>query len=299
MLSNIALKISAGYADIYCIEMITAKTRLLGVIGHPIEHSLSPKMHNAGFAANGLDYAYVALDVAPERLPEAVAGLAALGFEGFNITMPHKEEIIPLLDEVDEAARISGAVNTVAVRDGILRGMNTDGRGFIEACAEADVGFAGKRVLLLGAGGAAAAVAVAVLGEGAKELVIANRTILRARDLRTKLKKAGTGAEILPRSLEALEGVVERADVIVNTTYLGMKEGDRLPAPVERLNSEKTVCDAVYRGGNDTELLRQARAVGARVVTGERMLLYQGVQAQRIWTGKEPNVGVMSNAISG
>ncbi|MDQ4106520.1 MAG: shikimate dehydrogenase, partial [Actinomycetota bacterium] len=236
------------------------------MIGHPIEHSLSPKMHNAGFAANGLDYAYVALDVTPGRLPEAVAGLAALGFEGFNVTMPHKEKIIPLLDEVDEVATVSGAVNTVVIRDEILRGMNTDGSGFVEACAEAGVGFAGKRVLLLGAGGAGAAVAVAVLGEGAGELVIANRTVSRARDLRMKLKNAGADAEIFPRSLEGLEDAVERADVIVNTTYLGMKEGDPLPAPVERLNSEKAVCDAVYRGGDDTELLRRARAAGAQVV---------------------------------
>ena len=256
-------------------------------------------MHNASFAANGLDYAYVALDVAPERLSEAVEGLAALGFEGFNVTMPHKEKIIPLLDELDDTARVSGAVNTVAILEGILRGMNTDGSGFVEACAEAGVGFAGKRVLLLGAGGAGAAVAVAVLGEGARELVIANRTGSRAQELKTKLEKMGSGAEIFTRSLEGLEDVVERADIIVNTTYLGMKEDDQLPAPVEGLDSQKTVCDIVYRTEGDTELLRRACDAGARVVSGGRMLLYQGVQAQRIWTGKEPNVGVMSNAISG
>lgn len=279
--------------------MITAKTRLLGVIGHPIEHSQSPKIHNASFAANGLDYAYVALDVAPERLSEAVAGLVALGFEGFNVTMPHKEKIIPLLDALDETAKISGAVNTVAIQDGALRGMNTDGSGFVEACAEAGVDFEGRRVLLLGAGGAGAAVAAAVLGKEARELVIANRTVSRARDLKVKLEGAGFGAEISARSLEGLEDTVTRVNAIVNTTYLGMSEGDPLPAPVESLDSGKIVCDAVYRREGPTELLSRARAVGARVVSGRRMLLYQGVQAQRIWTGTEPNVEVMSDAIGG
>ena len=279
--------------------MITSKTRLLGVIGHPIEHSLSPRMHNAGFSVSGLDYAYVALDVSPGRLPEAVAGLASLGFKGFNVTMPHKETIIPLLDEVDETVRISGAANTVDIRGGVLKGTNTDGAGFIQACSEAGVSLDGKKVLLLGAGGAGAAVAGAMLGEGVRELVIANRTVSRAGDLKTKLEKISTGAEIHARALENLEEAIEWADVIVNATYLGMKEEDQLPAPVEGLGPGKTVCDVVYRKGNDTKLLRRARDAGARVVTGGRMLLHQGVEAQRIWTGKEPNVKAMSDAISG
>ena len=117
-------------------------------MGHPIAHSLSPRMHNAAFAADGVDYAYVALDVPPEKLERAVSGLAALGFVGFNVTMPHKENIIPFLDELDEPARISGAVNTVVVRDDGLCGMNTDGSGFVEACQEPGVEFVGKKVLL-------------------------------------------------------------------------------------------------------------------------------------------------------
>lgn len=256
-------------------------------------------MHNAGFAASGLDYAYVALDVAPEKLSEAVAGLAALGFAGYNVTMPHKEKIIPLLDEVEEVAMISGAVNTVGIRNGTLWGTNTDGSGFIEACAEAGVSFEGKRVLLLGAGGAGAALAVTMLGEGALGLIIANRTVSRAQGLKVKLEKTGTGAEISTSPLEDLEDSIGWADIIVNTTYLGMKEEDQTPVPVEQLDSGKAVCDIVYRRGDDTDLLRRARSVGARVVTGGRMLLYQGVQAQRIWTGEEPNVEAMSDAISG
>lgn len=279
--------------------MITSKTRLLAVIGHPIEHSLSPLMHNASFEACGLDYAYVALDVRPDRLPKAVAGLASLGFEGFNVTMPHKEKIIPLLDDVDEIAEISGAVNMVKLENGFLKGTNTDGAGFVEACSEAGVDFAGQSILVLGAGGAGAAVAGAMLGEGVEELVIANRTLSRAEDLKARLGKIGAGAKIQTRSLENLEDSVWQADIIVNTTYLGMKEEDPLPVPVEGLGPEKTVCDVVYRRGEDTELSRRARESGAGVVTGGRMLLYQGVQAQRMWTGEEPDVGAMSDAISG
>ena len=139
---------------------MSGKTGLLGVIGHPITHTLSPKMHNAAFAASGVDYVYVAMDVLPEDLPAAVSGLGAIGFRGFNVTMPHKEAILPLLDEVDEAARASGAVNTVVVEERELRGANTDGSGFVEACGESGVGFDGAKVLVVGAGGAAAAIAV-------------------------------------------------------------------------------------------------------------------------------------------
>jgi shikimate dehydrogenase len=256
-------------------------------------------MHNASFTANGLDYVYLGLDVTPERLSEAVNGLASLGFEGFNVTMPHKEKIIPLLDEIDETASVSNAVNTVAISDGALKGMNTDGSGFVAACEEASVDFKDRSVLLLGAGGAAAAVAVAVLRAGARELIIANRTLARAENLRDKLSMIGTETEVYSRELQGLEDAVERADVIVNTTYLGMNDEDQIPVPIESLDSGKAVADVVYRSGKETELVRRARNTGARVVTGERMLLYQGVQAQRIWTGIEPNVGVMSDAISG
>src|SRR5215213_5298942 len=153
--------------------MLSGTTKLLGIIGHPVGHSLSPRMHNAAFAHDGANYAYVAMDVWPNRLPAAVEGLRALGFVGFNVTMPHKEAILPLLDELDETARLAGAVNTVvAVEEGKLRGLNTDGSGFVEACREVRVSVFGEKVLILGAGGAAAAIAAASLGEGASCLYI-------------------------------------------------------------------------------------------------------------------------------
>ena len=281
------------------------KTKLLGVIGHPIEHSLSPGMHNAAFAASGQDYAYVAMDVRPEHLREAVRGLVALGFRGFNVTMPHKEEIIPFLDHVEESARLAGAVNTVVVEDGSLHGLNTDGSGFLRACGESGVGFARKSVLVLGAGGAAAAIAAAALGEGASELGILNRSPERAGRLAERLRGSypATPIRVHPPTEvdEAFDGAFARAfagvDALVNATYLGMKDEDPLPVPEELPWSGLVVCDAVYRPEAETRLVRRARSLGAKVVDGSRMLLYQGVEAQRVWTGREPDVEAMSSAL--
>jgi shikimate dehydrogenase len=277
---------------------LSGRTVLLGVIGHPITHTLSPKMHNAAFAASGLDYVYVAMDVLPEDLPAAVGGLGALGFRGFNVTMPHKEAVLPLLDELDEAARASGAVNTVVVEERRLRGANTDGSGFVEACGETRVGFEGAKVLVVGAGGAAAAIAVAVLGEGARELRILNRSRWRAEKLRDRLQEGYPGAGISVYDATDPEGAAWGASVIVNATYLGMKDGDPLPLPASCLGTDTVICDAVYRPGRETGFIRLARGRGLRTVSGGQMLLYQGVQAQRIWTGKEPDVRAMSDALS-
>jgi shikimate dehydrogenase len=277
---------------------LSGRTVLLGVIGHPITHTLSPKMHNAAFAASGLDYVYVAMDVLPEDLPAAVGGLGALGFRGFNVTMPHKEAVLPLLDELDEAARASGAVNTVVVEERRLRGANTDGSGFVEACGETRVGFEGAKVLVVGAGGAAAAIAVAVLGEGARELRILNRSRWRAEKLRDRLQEGYPGAGISVYDATDPEGAAWGASMIVNATYLGMKDGDPLPLPASCLGTDTVICDAVYRPGRETGFIRLARGRGLRTVSGGQMLLYQGVQAQRIWTGKEPDVRAMSDALS-
>lgn len=279
--------------------MLSGTTKLLGIIGHPVGHSLSPRMHNAAFAHGGADYVYVAMDVWPNHLPAAVGGLRALGFVGFNVTMPHKEAVLPLMDELDEAARLSGAVNTVVIaEEGRLRGLNTDGSGFAEACREAGVSLFEKRVLIFGAGGAASAIAVASLQEGASRLYIVNRTEGRAEELRARLSRVACRTDILVRPFDEVGEVAAEAEIVVNATYLGMKEGDPLPLPAHCLTAERVVCDAVYLAGKETALIRRAREAGAPTVAGGRMLLYQGVQAQRVWTGREPNVGVMSEALA-
>ena len=277
--------------------MISGRTGLLALIGQPVGHSLSPRMHNASFAADGLDFVYVCLDVDPGDLPAAVRGMAALKLRGFNITMPHKRAMVGLVDELDEGARLSGAVNTVVIAGSRLHGYNTDGGGMVEACAEAGIEVSGRRVLLLGAGGAAASIAAALGGEGAGELRLVNRSVGPAEELSEKLRAAGV-RQIRVYPAGAIDEAAGDADVIVNATPLGMRDGDPLPVPEEYLREGRAVCDAVYRPGKATPLVRRAREAGARVVAGERMLLYQGVLAQRLWTGREPNVKAMSEALS-
>ena len=277
--------------------MIGAKTKLLALIGDPVGHSLSPAMHNAAFAADGLDFVYVALNVGADDLPEGVRGAAALGLRGFNVTMPHKRAMVPLVDELDEGARISGAVNTVVIEGQKLRGFNTDGPGMVEACREAGVRLEGQGAVLLGAGGAAASIAAAFCDEGIGGLQIVNRNPEHAATLADKLREAGKRVDIEVHPTGALDGTV-RAPIIVNTTPLGMRDGDPLPLPAEYLGGDTALVDAVYRPGAETALVRQARERGAIVVTGQRMLLYQGVLAQRLWTGRQPNVEAMDGALS-
>ena len=277
--------------------MIGGRTKLLALIGDPVGHSLSPAMHNASFAADGLDFVYVALKVWADDLPDAVRGAVALGLRGFNVTMPHKRAMVPLVDELDEGARISGAVNTVVIEGRKLRGFNTDGPGMIEACREAGIGLENRRVLLLGAGGAAASIAAAFCDEGIGKLHIVNRNVEHAGALADKLRAAGKKTEIEVYPTDALDGTV-RAPIVVNTTPLGMSDDDPLPLPLEYLDGSTVLVDAVYRPGAQTDLVRLARERGAAVVTGRRMLLYQGVLAQRLWTGRQPNVAAMDDALS-
>jgi shikimate dehydrogenase len=277
--------------------MISGKTGLLALVGQPVGHSLSPAMHNAAFVADGLDFVYVCLDVDPDDLPAAVRGLEALKLRGFNVTMPHKRAMIPLVDELDEEARISGAVNTVVIEDSGLRGFNTDGGGMVMACQEAGIELSGKSALVLGAGGTAAATAVAFGNVGVGELHIANRSVERAAQLRDELH--GTGmAGLVVHHLDAVEEAVPDAEIVVNATPLGMKEGDPMPVPAGYVREGRVFCDVVYRPGTQTPLVRLARQRTVPVVAGDRMLLYQGVLAQMLWTGREPNIKAMDSAIS-
>jgi shikimate dehydrogenase len=276
---------------------ISGETRLLALIGQPVGHSLSPAMHNAAFVADGLDFVYVCLDVDSGELPAAVRGMEALKFRGFNVTMPHKRAMIPLVDELDEVVRISGAVNTVVIEDSGLRGFNTDGGGMVMACQEAGVELSGRSVLLLGAGGTAAAIAVAFGDAGIGELHIANRSVERAAQLRDKLHRTGMKG-LAVHHLDAIEEAVPDAEIVINATPLGMKERDPIPVPRDYVQGSRAFCDAVYRPGTQTPLVRLARERAASVVAGDRMLLYQGVLAQKLWTGREPNVKAMDRAIS-
>jgi len=277
---------------------INGQTKLVGLIGYPVEHSLSPAMHNSAFAALNLNWCYVPLPVRPERLGKAVAGLRALGFVGANVTVPHKEAVISHLDHIAPAAQAIGAVNTIAmssavVREGKLIGYNTDWRGFLTALSEGGFDPQGKRAVILGAGGAARAVVYALAQAGAQVIVL-NRTLARAQAL---VKDFSPLFPTLPLTPQTLEEQTADTHLLVNTTPVGMwPEVDKsiwpedLPFP-----GHLTVFDLVYNP-RQTTLLRQARRAGAKVIGGLGMLVHQGAVAFELWTGEKAPVETMYEA---
>ncbi|MEW6750956.1 MAG: shikimate dehydrogenase [Candidatus Latescibacterota bacterium] len=277
--------------------MISGRTRVLGVIAHPVAHTSSPAMHNAALAALGLDYVYVPFHVAPQNLPAAVAGMRALEVAGLNVTVPHKQAVIPLLDQVSEEARAIGAVNTIAWRDGRLWGDNTDAYGVLQSLAH-DGGLAElpPRVVLLGAGGAARAVLYALLQRPeVEEVLLLNRTLGRAQILARDL---GGGRRVRAAQLgEEAAAQVARAGLLINATSAGMHPQED-ESPVQDpscLQPGMVVLDIVYRPLR-TRLMAQAQARGARAANGLGMLAYQGARSFEIWTGQCPPVEVMLEA---
>ena len=241
-------------------------------------------MHNAAFAAAGLDAAYLAFDVPPSKLADALVGARALGLRQLAISIPHKQTVIEHLDEIDETARRIGAVNTVNLREGQLVGSNTDWIGAVRAL-ERDRKLEGARAVVLGAGGAARAVVYGLLERGA-EVFVLNRTVSRARELVAALGGADAG------SLDQLADLPH--DVLVNTTQVGLRE-DVSPVSASALRPESLVMDAVY-DPEETRLLRDAKARGARVLTGKWMLVYQAAEQLEAWTGQAAPVDVMARA---
>lgn len=276
------------------------KMKLTAILGHPITHSLSPTMHTAAFAALDMDWVYVPVDVLPADLANAVRGLRALGFRGASVTVPHKQAMIPLLDEVTEAARTMGAVNTIVRRGDRLIGDNTDWQGFLVPLREAGFDLAGQRCAVLGAGGAARAVVYALGRAGATAITIFNRTVSRANDLIRDLQPAIPAVALRSRSLAATADLVAGSSpaLVVNTTSVGMwPETDGCPWPADRpIPSETVVYDLVYNPLR-TRLLRQAEEAGCRTIDGVRMLVHQGAIAFKMWTGREPPVEVMYDAV--
>jgi len=281
--------------DMNLLSAITGETKLVGLIGWPVEHSLSPAMNNAAFSALGLDYCYVPLPVAPGRLKEAVEGLRALGFVGANVTVPHKEAVMAYLDEVTSEARAIGAVNTIVVQNGRLTGYNTDWRGFLAALRDGGFAPEGKRAVVLGAGGAARA-AVYALGKAEAEIAILNRNLSRAEALVRDLSPLFPFISLVPLSLngETLLEQAAAAHLLVNATSLGMwpeVEGSPWPESLA-FPSHLTVFDLVYNPGK-TKLIKQAEAAGARAISGLGMLVHQGAEAFRLWTGVDPPLATM------
>jgi len=276
-------------------KQISGKTKICALIGDPVEHTMSPVMHNAAYKKLGLDYIYIPFRVAPEQLAAAVDGLRALNVKGFNVTIPHKVSIIPMLDGLDPLAEKIGAVNTVVNNDGELRGYNTDAEGFLRALLERGVEPGGKNVVVLGAGGASRAITY-VLAEKNAALTILNRQLELdwAEDIAELIREDfGKVVRVLELCEEYLAEALEKADILVNATSVGMSPAvDESPVPAGLLKDSLIVFDVVYNPMM-TRLLREAREAGARTIGGIDMLAWQGALAFEKWTGQAAPLDLM------
>lgn len=265
--------------------------KLFGVLGDPVSHSLSPAMHNAAFKALGMDCEYQAFRVCPDLLRDAIHGAFALGFGGLNLTIPLKEKALEIVKPTDLAGQI-GAVNTIDFKNGIT-GHNTDGLGAMKALEEGGVQIKGKNILLLGAGGAARAIAFTLAARGAI-VTIANRTPQRAISL---AKDAQIAGNIMGCGLTDIKNMIKNSDILINSTAIGMSPGiTETIVTSDLMHRDLVVFDIVYNPLN-TRLLQEARKAGARTIDGVMMLVYQGAEAFKIWTGKKAPVDIMEKAV--
>jgi len=277
--------------------MINGKTMVLTIFGDPVAHSLSPTMYNAAFQELGWNCVYVPSHVLSEDIVLAVRGIRALNFKGANITIPHKRAVVPELDEIRGDARLSGSVNTILNREGRLIGISTDGAGLIRSLREdGDFAVAGKNVLLLGAGGAAAAVIHRLAASGIKALTVINRDVTKAVNIKEKVWH-NTKFEISAQGLSRLENLDwSRFDLLINTTPVGMHDEASL-VPTRFLRPELFVYDLVYKKG-DTLLVNRAKSAGCKTLTGLSLLLYQGVESFKFWFEVDPPVAAMRRALA-
>jgi shikimate dehydrogenase len=275
--------------------MISPKTKICGIIGDPVAHSVSPAMHNAGFKELGLDYIYLPFRVERENLAGAIEGLKALGIRGLNVTIPHKVAIVPLLDELEPLAAKTGAVNTIVNDEGYLKGYNTDAGGFLRALLKRGIEPEGKKVVILGAGGASRAISFTLAERGA-EIVILNRKL----EMDWAVKLADNISQYSIKEARAMELrdenlslALEAADILVNTTSVGMKPDiDRSLLPSGLLKPGLVVFDIVYNPLK-TRLLLEAEMVGAEIISGIEMLIWQGALAFKLWTGVKAPLDIL------
>ena len=265
--------------------------KLFGVLGDPISHSLSPVMHNAAFRALGMECEYHAFRVSPDNLESAIKGAEALGFGGLNLTIPLKEKALEIVKPTDMAQNI-GAVNTVDFKNGIV-GHNTDGIGAKMALTDSGIGIEGKNALVLGAGGASRAIAFQLAKDGAS-VTIANRTVKRAEAL---AHDVGAVGDVKASGFDALNKIIKNTDILINSTSVGMSPNtSETIVTSDMMHSDLAVFDIVYNPLK-TRLLEEAEKAGATTIDGVMMLVYQGAEAFKIWTGVSPPVDVMEKAV--
>ena len=277
---------------------ITGKTKIVGVIGDPIEHSRSPQMHNAAFAELGLNYVYVPFHIQPDALSAAIEGFKAINVVGLNVTIPHKQAVIPFLDEIAREVELTGAVNTLTFGDGRIKGDNTDGLGFLEGMRETGFELSqGESALVIGAGGSARAVIVALGSIGLETIFVANRTVSKAVKLAEDLSHA-IGASVHGIGLDdsQLEDVVNNVALVVNTASVSMDISMPPLIDTEWLRPQTAVYDIVYTPPQ-TRLLSAAAERGCHTIQGLSMLVYQGAIAFEKWTKVTPPVNTMKQAL--
>lgn len=274
---------------------ISGRTRVVGIIGDPVAHSLSPAMHNAAFRALDLDFAYVAFPVEAARVRQALDGIRALNIVGINVTVPHKERVVAWLDSVSPRARRVGAVNTIVQRNGRLHGENTDVPGFQRALEDAAFRIRGCRAVLVGAGGVARAVLAALLDGGARTVTIANRTVARARYLAHTSRIAAARAAAVSLPMLEDSAVLQDADLVVNATAIGLHGESFFPLAYRATPPSCLFVDLIY--GRRTDFLLRAGRARRRTLDGSGMLVHQGAAAFTMWTGQPAPIAVMKAAL--
>ena len=295
--------------------MIDGKTKILGVMGDPIEHTFSPAMHNAGLKELDMNYIYLPFHVKPERLSFAIDGAKALGIQGFNVTIPHKTNVMKHLNQIDQVASMIGAVNTIQFiydediessnQDNEInvttKGFNTDGYGCVRAIEE-KTSIKNKKVTITGAGGASRAVTFQIASSGIEELSLLNRNLSKAEslaaDLKTNLAYIGIDIGINAYGIDDLKRELSDSDIFIDTTPIGMYPNvdDKAIASADMLHEDLLVNDIVYTP-METSLIKEAKLANATFVPGYKMLLYQGIRSFEIWLGREAPVDVMEKAL--
>lgn len=282
---------------------VTGKTKMLGVLGTPVEHSSSPEIHNAAFRALGLDYEYLAFDVKPEQLEKAVEGMRALGAVGFSVTMPYKQTVVKYMDELSTEARLCGAVNCVVNRDGKLIGYNTDGYGMVHTLRNYGVGVDGTKMTIIGTGGVSSAICTQAALDGVKEIAlfgIKDATFKMGENLAQKLTEE-TNCKVSVYELEDKELFrkhVKESQILCNATPVGMGKLEGKSPVDDRsiFRSDLAVMDVIYNP-KKTRFLEMAEMQGCKIMNGRGMLFFQGAKSFKLWTGKEMPAELIQSAI--
>ncbi|MHA1439640.1 MAG: shikimate dehydrogenase [Promethearchaeota archaeon] len=275
----------------------SGRTKIFCLIGHPVEHSMSPTMWNPALQELGLDFVYIAFNVHPDNLKNAIEGMRALGIKGMNVTIPHKESVIKYLDEIDTIAQKIGAINTIKNCDGILKARNTDAGGGKKSLLDAGCEISGKKILILGAGGVSRALSY-VLSEDAEKIVLTDIVEKRAKTVANEIKTSmGANIEGKISNKNVIKNEIQNTDILINATPIGMYPKIEV-SPIDKnlLHSDLFVFDVIYNP-LETQLIKDAASIGCKTLGGLNMLVNQGVLAFEWWTGKTPNSELMKNKI--